>query len=475
MGKSAVRIICFFLATGAVLGYLNKVFKFKYSDGIYAVTTFYKLENNTVDVLFLGSSHAFISFNGGTLWDEYGIASYALGGSVQPMWTTYYYLKEALKTQTPELIVLEGYMLMWDSDYRPVDGETIKNTFGLRWSREKIDAVKASAPREKWTGFLLEYTQYHTRYTELSDADFLKNQNSRYYDDWKGFAMLMNTEPVEPPDVSGVAERAELYEKTERYYRATIELAQMNNIPIMVVISPYAGISEYEQQKFNTGGDIAVEYGVPFLNCNLLYAEIGIDYSTDAADTAHLNPKGSQKYSSFFGSYLVSNFDLSDRRGDAAYDSWQRNAAYVTQMSKDLNLKETYDIEEIAEKLQDDNYWLFLTVDGNCTTSDENLRGFFNALGLPADGSRGVGLHNAAGWEWYPQAEEVERYIRVAHDFCIRKTANDDGTYTNSIIIDNSKYQRVTSGVNIVVYDTLTEQVADTMGIDPNNGYIIIK
>ena len=109
MKKSVVRIICFLLILVLCLGYANSVFKVKYGDGIYDVTKFYELEDNTVDVLFLGSSHAFEDFNTGTLWDEYGMSSFILAGSVQPMWNTYFYLKEALKTQTPKLIVLEGY------------------------------------------------------------------------------------------------------------------------------------------------------------------------------------------------------------------------------------------------------------------------------------------------------------------------------------------------------------------------------
>ena len=117
MKKSVIRIGSFILILGIVLGYVNKVFKVKYSDGIYSVTKFYELEDDTVDVLILGSSHAFENFNTGILWDEYGIASYILAGSLQPMWNTYYYLKEALKTQTPELIVLEGYLTCWKYEY----------------------------------------------------------------------------------------------------------------------------------------------------------------------------------------------------------------------------------------------------------------------------------------------------------------------------------------------------------------------
>ena len=91
------------------LGQCHKVLKFKYEDGIYGMETMYRLEDNSIDVLALGSSHSFVDINPSVLYREYGIAGFDLGGSRQPFWNSYYYLKEALKTQKPEVIILEAY------------------------------------------------------------------------------------------------------------------------------------------------------------------------------------------------------------------------------------------------------------------------------------------------------------------------------------------------------------------------------
>lgn len=104
--KNIVRILCFCMLLGLVLWKTDSVLAVKYGDGIYGMTRFYQLDNETVDVLILGSSHAFEDVNTGVLWEQHGMASYVLAGSVQLMWNTYYYLKEALKTQTPQLIIL---------------------------------------------------------------------------------------------------------------------------------------------------------------------------------------------------------------------------------------------------------------------------------------------------------------------------------------------------------------------------------
>ncbi len=89
-----------------------------------------------------------------------------------------------------------------------------------------------------------------------------------------------------------------------------------------------------------------------------------------------MNYKGNQKYSSYIGKYLKENFEISDRRNDSGYDSWQRSADYIEQMIEDQELRECHDINQIAELIQDSNYWVFISVDGNCNTSDENLQNF---------------------------------------------------------------------------------------------------
>ena len=173
MKKSALRIISFLLILVICLGYLNSVFKVKFGDGIYSLKKFYEQDKNSVDVLILGSSHAFENYNTGTLWDEHGIASFILAGSAQPIWNTYFYMKEALKTQTPDLIVFEAYNTAFSPDYIDDDKTIIKNNFGLHWSPDKVDSIKASSKRERWNEFFLEYTQYHNRYKDINSGDIM--------------------------------------------------------------------------------------------------------------------------------------------------------------------------------------------------------------------------------------------------------------------------------------------------------------
>ena len=75
---------------------------------------FYKMKKNTIDVLFLGSSHTASGFNPQDLYNEYGIRGYNLGSNSQNLWVSYYWLREALQYQSPKVVVLDCYMLFID-------------------------------------------------------------------------------------------------------------------------------------------------------------------------------------------------------------------------------------------------------------------------------------------------------------------------------------------------------------------------
>ena len=96
---------------------------------------FYEMERDTVDVLFLGSSHAAAAFSPQELYDGYGITSYNLGSEQQNLLITYYWLKEALRYQSPKVVVLDCLMLF---SYMP--SEVLNTTEGF--ARKAIDPMR---------------------------------------------------------------------------------------------------------------------------------------------------------------------------------------------------------------------------------------------------------------------------------------------------------------------------------------------
>ena len=104
---------------------------------------FYQLENNSLDVINIGSSHVHSSINTIQLYQDYGIASYNLSAGSQPVWYSWYYLREAMKTQNPKVIVLDVYTLINPNDDDFIEKAQL-NLLTMKPSLNKLEALCTS-------------------------------------------------------------------------------------------------------------------------------------------------------------------------------------------------------------------------------------------------------------------------------------------------------------------------------------------
>lgn len=321
--KKWIRAIVFLCLLALVLGEADSVLCVKSPHGVDQMRYLYLQPKNKVDVLFLGSSHVHCNVNTQILWDEQGIASYLCTGAEQPLWNSYYCLVEALKTQTPELVVLDMYCpARFYDDYQMkwID----ENLDGMKISLNKYRAVKASAETD-WVDYLLTFREYHSRYENLEAEDFQNFfWNREQQRTWKGYTQLDNHAELTEPDLSHVTRVQEMTEKSQEYFDKILALTRKKGIPLVLVSAPYLP-EETDQEVYNYIERLAEEEGILFLNYNTtgMYREIGIDFSGDFADHTHLNAEGSRKYTEHLGRWLKENFEISDRRGQKGYESWE--------------------------------------------------------------------------------------------------------------------------------------------------------
>lgn len=429
-----------------VLRYVDHALRFKYGDGITAMETFYELEENSVDVLVLGSSHSFEDINPAVLYEEYGMASYVLASSVQPLWNTYYYLKEALKTQTPELIVLECWCTLYTQEYSK-PSYVIKSTHGMKWSVDKWNAIKVSVNEEELFTYIPEFLRYHNRYEELTMADFLPYQGREaYYSSWKGHGDNMTVTEFDDPMFSEPTQGIVLHEKVEQYYRMIIELAQSEGIPICIVVSPCAELQKEQQERLYSAKLIAEEYGVIFKDFNYCADEIGLNYAEDFADLDHLNYKGNEKYTSYLGAFLKDNFLISDRHENPDYISWENNVIIRKHNLDNHELPLVQDVNEYEKKLaqlmETEEYYII------CTSRLENTYGEQRVL---YKGTEVVYDSKTDGGE-------------LVYELSKWNTLYLDGT--TSIKINNIEYGLTETGYNLVVYDKLLDKIVDVVAIE---------
>ena len=85
-------------------------------------------------------------------------------------------------------------------------------------------------------------------------------------------------------------------------------------------------------------------------------AEIGIDWEWDTNDGGdHMNLTGATKVAAFMGKYLSSKEDLTDYRGDPAYQDWDEEIVEYDRLVKDMEGKSFQDIkdEQIKQKKEE--------------------------------------------------------------------------------------------------------------------------
>lgn len=457
-----VRGIVLILVAGILTVSLSRLLLLKSEDGISQFQAFYKQKENTVDVLFLGSSHVYCDINTGVLWDEYGIASFDLGGAEAPSWSSYYHLKEALKTQKPKVIFFEVSIAALRPAEYPPEFWVEDNDYGMKWGEGRIKLLRENTEGSVFQRLLFPLSPMHGRYVELKENDFTNVNNSINY---KGFDPREAVTSFETPDISQVTERVPCSQKAEDALRKIIALTKEENIPLVLFISPYVVKSE-EQAVHNYVLDIGMQEGLSVIDFNLLYDELGMDFNTDMAEELHLNYSGNYKFSSYLGKLLSEQYSIPDRRGNENYRSWDVDAALQRIERTNLSLTQCSDVISYMNLASSDGYVNFVcfsdSVDGGI---DENIKNNLLKMGISeAEIVADTAYIVKNGQVIKSGNDDFSLAIQEGNDgILFRKSQSEYGENIIELQIEANKITREYSNF-IATYDTLHNQYVSCYG-----------
>lgn len=302
---------------------------------------FYATEPDSLDVLFMGTSHAFYSFSPQMLYDEYGITSHNLGTCAQTMLATRWWVEEAVKRQSPKAIVLETFAFPWElnSEY------TRMALNGMRWSATKVDAMLdlARGLDEDPSSYLMSNLLFHDRWEELEQNDFTGTECAPELRGWLPAFWADGGEGFQPLS----EEIGEDPEKLSDYVRGQLdricEVCYLNDIKLVLVTVPSKSWTQEAHDM--TAKYVSEKHGVEYydLNCAGLYGEIGYDYENDATDEGgHANVDGARKMTSWVGRLLTSGDYAIEPHED---ESFEASHAYLEQSLAEGELFRSKDID----------------------------------------------------------------------------------------------------------------------------------
>lgn len=457
IAKNAACVLLWVSLSVGALWLMNRVLVVKNTDGVTAMQNFYAQEKDTVDVLLLGSSHCGMNLNTGTLWDEYGMASYALWGSLQPFWGSYHFLVEGLKTQSPKAVVLEVYAATFEETSMQT-GTQVVNTAGMKLSRNKWEAVKVSAPKTQWLDLFFGLPLYHERVGELTQEDYQHFPWTKGLIEQKGGALSYGSQQlVSFTDVSDVTEVKALQPQEEEYLRRIIELCQEKEIPILLLKTPVRGDWQRDQQPYyNRVAEIAREYGVPFCDQNLLWEELGFDTADYGFDNHHLNARGAGKASRRMAQELLALCDIPDRRGDPAYESWEISAQRI----RNPQLSVFRDTQSFVEELLRRDCALFVATTGALENTGTSTLAPLGIPDFPPDCAKAWFLSSTQGGSWV-EAERDGSLFRVNADGfdIVARVENWTWLMAKGVEVTDEKE----SDVLLAVLDTQTGKILDVV------------
>lgn len=312
----------------------------KTTHGILQAREMYAQPRDSIDVVFMGSSHIHCNVNTALLWEKYGIAAYDYSAAEQPLWTTYYYLKEICKYQSPKLVVMDMYSpARFKDDYQYL--WLTHNLNGVRFSWNKLQMLFASCEPDRVWDYFPSIVTYHERFADLKEEDWeylFKSKEERAA--FKGYTPYYVVSPQEEPELAET-QSGGISVKSEIYLQRIIEYTKENGIELFLMVSPYITTDE-DELVYNRIHEIAERYGLQFNSTNYYYSTMGLEFETDFNDESHLNYLGSCKFTDYLGQEIKNMYDIPDRRGQAKWESWDRHV-------KDIE----HDVLETARKQQE--------------------------------------------------------------------------------------------------------------------------
>lgn len=473
--KNGIKIIVFIAIFAMIFGTIQKLTLPYFTEEQGTNSGFLFEEENTVDVLFLGTSNMFHTINPLVLYEESGIRGFDFGSSAQSLNMSHMYLKEAFKTQSPKVVCLEVYMvrgafnevgtgigepeLRWGYTYFPTSVNKLVRLY------DQVDGMIDA----DYLSYLFPLFRYKSIWWSVGKDNFAERTEPHYR---KGSIISTKVEPVSYHENYFENTGWKIAESNIASLDAIKELCKKNGAELVFFKGP--NISRWKEEYSKAVANYAAENGIYFLDYNPIIDEIGISLDTSFMSGGHLNLEGATAATKYMAKYLKSNFELEDYR-NGEENSWDRACAEWHRREQNDVLAVVGDLETYLDIVSGDGYTVTFSINGDIDEPHRNLllskfridtaSGVESAVindGIPlALNGRGIS---------YLWREELD-----GQDYAIagnrRENSNGNVSYDTALYVNGVNCSVVQRGINIVVYDNELQEFVSVVGFDAGNKY----
>lgn len=341
--KIILSLIIFFICIIPIYNYIgNKYSEVEEKNIINAFTKsrfddFYSLPKNTLDMVFIGSSHSYCTFNPENFDNRFGISSFQMGTPSQHADTSYYVLKEVLKTQSPKFVVMELYWDVLDEDFemkqanlffevvndKNVKSEYIKEVFPLN-EKVKYNILPIKYQQDYFAYKASEMQKNIEEKYKIKKEDVLEVEGTEYYLA-KGYTYCDIIIPENEFDETNQfknfdGDNWEINNVQKKYLLKILDLCHSNDINVIFVTAPIANVSMDFIKNYddihNELSEFAKSVNCNYIDFNIINKTENLFENKNFRDDAHLNDSGVQIADEYFGNWLEQNNILLENKSN---------------------------------------------------------------------------------------------------------------------------------------------------------------
>ena len=232
MMKRALKSLIFIVILGSLFWILCNLLWLRPT----SISFFYDEPKNSLDVVYIGSSNAYVHFNTTLAYQEYGFTTGMLSNDSQPFIATKYLLKEAAKYQKPSLYIID-IMRVVDNLNIVDEGGLRKTIDSMKFSQNRIDLINEvfqyTDAEEDYPNFYFSFLNYHNSWKNITVANFIKVNHL-----YKGYYFLSKSAEIDPQTKYpwNSEEVKELAPENEKVLKDLIKYIKDNDLEVLFVI-----------------------------------------------------------------------------------------------------------------------------------------------------------------------------------------------------------------------------------------------
>ena len=327
MGKKwniVIRCSAFCLVFALLFTQFTRMYQ-RRDDETNEIHAFYGEPENSLDVLYVGSSPLLRGISPMQMYQEHGYTGFIRASALQAPAVSYGLLAESLETQSPKVVVLVCDNLFQEYDYAEREGDLRRALDGMKLSAHKWEIVQkviAADERQTALSYLFPLLRYHERWKEVNPAEAETEPLSKHSFQ-KGQVPLANIAPqAYPPHfMEPTGEEAVFDEDALQETIGTLALCKEKNIPVLILHLPKMS---WSYEKSMAMEQFAKEQGVDYVDLDRkeIRNALQLDPQVDYYDQGHMNVTGAKKVSRWLGDFLAEKYTLPDHRNEDAYAKW---------------------------------------------------------------------------------------------------------------------------------------------------------